>query len=308
MSNISNISSPTLTVTSANLDGIQFNNIQRTGFNSTKRYVLKDTPWDTLDTRTSLKPAVNAVDIDWNAAVIPYGNLETGESTTVNSTGELLSLISRMQQVAYYTIDGANNTIILDYPQKFYNDLVSNKKVYIDNAPVFYYRKTTDNTNAKTIVAYTLVDYMGVPYAYKWSVPITITSGSSGDVWECTGINGLDIYNYFSPTVLIEVSNTSTTYSSIDIFINGEVINIPINDIFVTYFLQSCDIFAKVASSNTYWRLDGRKIGNITSSINNTITRYVCPMDMSYSSGQNDVYRVSITWDLNAKTITTIME
>ena len=98
MSNISNISSPTLTATSANLDGIQFNKIQKTGYNSTTKYVLKNTPWYTLDTNTPLKPAVNAVDIDWNAAVIPYGNLETGESTTVNSTGELLSLISKMQQ------------------------------------------------------------------------------------------------------------------------------------------------------------------------------------------------------------------
>ena len=83
---------------SAKLDGIQFNKIQKTGYNSTAKYVLKNTPWYTLDTTTPLKPAVNAVDIDWNEAVIPYGNLETGESTTVNSTGELLSLISRMQQ------------------------------------------------------------------------------------------------------------------------------------------------------------------------------------------------------------------
>ena len=98
MSNsITNISAPTIAVASANLDGIQFNNIQRSGHNSVKRYVPKNTPWYTLDTST-VTPAVNAVDIDWNAAVIPYGNLETGESTTVNSTGELLSLISRMQQ------------------------------------------------------------------------------------------------------------------------------------------------------------------------------------------------------------------
>lgn len=115
MSNISNISSPTPAATSANLDGIQFNNIQRIGFNSTKRYVLKDTPWDTLDTRTSLKPAVNAVDIDWNEAVIPHGNLETGESTTVNSTGELLSLISRMQQEIFElsaTVTALNNNAV----------------------------------------------------------------------------------------------------------------------------------------------------------------------------------------------------
>lgn len=310
MSNVSNISKVDLANSSAKLDGIQFNKIQNTGYNSNTKYVLVNTPWKTLDAKTPLQPAVNAVDIDWNAAVIPYGNLETGDSVTVNSTGELLSLISqisKMQQDTHYTTDGTNNTIaILDYPQKFYNDLVSNKKVYIDNAPVFYYRKTTDNTNAKTIVAYTLVDYMGVPYAYKWSIPITITSGSSGDVWECAEINGLDIYNYFSPTVLIEVSNTSTTYSSIDIKVGDEIITVPI-DVYATEFLQSCDILAtiKEAGTNTYWRLDGKKIGVKYST---GITRYICPMDMSYSSGVNDVYRVSITWDLNAKTITTLMD
>ena len=99
MSNsITNISAPTLATASANLDGIQFNNIQRSGHNSPKRYVPANTPWNTLDTSTPIKPAVNAVDIDWNEAVIPYGNLETGQSVTVNSTGELLSLISKMQQ------------------------------------------------------------------------------------------------------------------------------------------------------------------------------------------------------------------
>ena len=99
MSNvISNIAEKTLVSSSAKLDGIQFNNIQRVGYNSTTKYVLENTPWDTLDTSTSVKPAVNAVDIDWNEAVIPYGNLETGQSVTVNSTGELLSLISKMQQ------------------------------------------------------------------------------------------------------------------------------------------------------------------------------------------------------------------
>ena len=41
---------------------------------------------------------INAYDIDWNEAEIPYGNLETGETVTINTTGELLSLISKMQQ------------------------------------------------------------------------------------------------------------------------------------------------------------------------------------------------------------------
>ena len=116
MSNkINNINKETLTISSAELDGIQFNNIYRSGYNSVKRYVLADTPWYTLDAQTSVKPAVNAVDIDWNAAVIPYGNLETGESTTVNSTGELLSLISRMQQEIFElsaTVTALNNNAV----------------------------------------------------------------------------------------------------------------------------------------------------------------------------------------------------
>ena len=100
---------------SAKLDGIQFNKIQKTGYNSTTKYVLKNTPWYTLDTNTPLKPAVNAVDIDWNEAVIPYGNLENGDSVTVNSTGELLSLISRMQQEIFElsaTVTALNNNAV----------------------------------------------------------------------------------------------------------------------------------------------------------------------------------------------------
>ena len=116
MSNsINNISKVDLAVASANLDGIQFNNIQRSGYNSTTQYVRANTPWSTLNASTPLKPAVNAVDIDWNEAVIPYGNLETGDSVTVNSTGELLSLISRMQQEIFElsaTVTALNNNAV----------------------------------------------------------------------------------------------------------------------------------------------------------------------------------------------------
>lgn len=116
MSNkINNINKETLTISSAELDGIQFNNIYRSGYNSVKRYVLADTPWYTLNASTPVKPAVNAVDIDWNAAVIPHGNLENGDSVTVNSTGELLSLISRMQQEIFElsaTVTALNNNAV----------------------------------------------------------------------------------------------------------------------------------------------------------------------------------------------------
>ena len=115
MPNVSNISKVDLVSSSAKLDGIQFNKIQNTGYNSNTKYVLVNTPWKTLDAQTPLQPAVNAVDIDWNEAVIPYGNLENGDSATVNSTGELLSLISRMQQEIFElsaTVTALNNNAV----------------------------------------------------------------------------------------------------------------------------------------------------------------------------------------------------
>ena len=86
MALINNIVKKTISISSAELDGVQFNSIQRNGLNSTKKYVLVNTPWSTLDTNTPLKPAVNAVDIDWNGAKLG--------SSTINTTGELLSYIS----------------------------------------------------------------------------------------------------------------------------------------------------------------------------------------------------------------------
>ena len=44
---------------------------------------------------------INAVDIDWNGAVIPNGDIENGTSETINTTGELLSLINKMQEEIY---------------------------------------------------------------------------------------------------------------------------------------------------------------------------------------------------------------
>lgn len=48
-----------------------------------------------------IKPAVNAVEIDWNGAVIPNGDIENGTSKTINTTGELLSLIDKIQEEIY---------------------------------------------------------------------------------------------------------------------------------------------------------------------------------------------------------------
>ena len=107
-----------------------------------------------------------------------------------------------------------------------------------------------------------------------------------------------NLYNYFSPTILIEVGDTSTTYSSIALNV-GDTIDIPI-DVYATYFLQSCDILAKVKGGDTYWRLEGRTIKSITSSTSGSITRYMYLVDY------NERYTVSISWDLNNKTLTTL--
>lgn len=297
MSNsINNIAEKTLLISSAELDGIQFNKIQKKGLDSSARYVLKDTPWSTLDINTPVKPAVNAVDIDWNAAVIPYGNLATGESTTVNSTGELLSLISRMQQEVYYTYDSIHNST-----KNFYDDLVSNKKVYIENAPVFYYRKTTDNTNTKTIIAYTFANHYGVPYAINYEILINITSGSSGDVWEVADYLVLENYNFFNPVIYLEVDSTSTTKSRINICPGDLSYSVPIDNVTMLFVEDSTNVLAKVNVENkyTYWKLDGFTFSK-SSYADSNFTRYMYRID------NNKRYSVSITYNSTDKTITTL--
>lgn len=36
-----------------------------------------------------VEPFVNVVDIDWNGAVLPDGNIQTAGSVTINTTGEI---------------------------------------------------------------------------------------------------------------------------------------------------------------------------------------------------------------------------
>ena len=220
---------------------------------------------------------------------IDYGNwYNSNEPAIGDGTGG-----SGSSRGTNYTIDSIRSS-----PQDFYNDLSSNKAVYIDNKLVVYY-KITGTTNAKTIVAYTFTDYLDVPYVIKYNALITVTLGSSGnEIWKCVDISAENLYNYFSPTILIEVDSTSTTYSSIAINV-GDTIDIPI-DVYATYFLQSCDILAKVKGGDTYWRLEGRTIKSITSSTSGSITRYMYLVDY------NERYTVSISWNLNNKTLTTL--
>ena len=293
MSNsISDLNTAGVANSSAKLDGIQFNKIQKTGYNSVAKYVLADTPWYTLNPSTSVKPAVNAVDIDWNEAVIPYGNLETGDSVTVNSTGELLSLISRMQQEIYHTYDSIHNST-----KNFYDDLVSNKKVYIENAPVFYYNITND-TNAKTIIAYTFANHYGVPYAINYEILITITSDG---VWEVQDYLVFDNYNFFNPTVILEVDSTSTTKSRINICAGDISHSVPIDNVTMLFVEDSNNALAKVNVENkyTYWKLDGFT-GSKGSYADSNFTRYMYRID------NNKRYSISITYNSTDKTITTL--
>lgn len=44
---------------------------------------------------------INAVDIDWNQAILPNADLATGNGVTINTTGDLLNLINEMQKEIY---------------------------------------------------------------------------------------------------------------------------------------------------------------------------------------------------------------
>ena len=44
---------------------------------------------------------INAIDIDWNGAVLPNGDIENGTSVTINTTGDLLKLIDKMNEQIY---------------------------------------------------------------------------------------------------------------------------------------------------------------------------------------------------------------
>lgn len=101
MATISNITKNGMTAVSAILDGISFNSITRSGFNSGSSYIKADTPWKLLNNTAPMQYAINAVDIDWNEAVLPNSNLTSGGSVTIKTTGELLKLIDDMQQEIY---------------------------------------------------------------------------------------------------------------------------------------------------------------------------------------------------------------
>ena len=74
-------------------------------FNQVKQYGVELGQWPVL-LASQTGPdedggAINAVDIDWNGAVLPNGNIGNATSVTINTTGELLKLIDDMQKEIY---------------------------------------------------------------------------------------------------------------------------------------------------------------------------------------------------------------
>ena len=100
MANISNITyNSDYTTKSAILDGIQFNHIAVSGTGHSKLFYRANNIWN--KNTNSYKCAVNAVDIDWNDAQLPNGDLESGNTKTITTTGDLLSLIDKMNEEIY---------------------------------------------------------------------------------------------------------------------------------------------------------------------------------------------------------------
>ena len=91
MEEIKDIASLGVKFVSAKLDGIQFNEIQKVGTQDSVRTIQKTNPWSTGNTSTPMAYTINAVDIDWNNAVID-------ENTIIKTTGELLSLIKDIKE------------------------------------------------------------------------------------------------------------------------------------------------------------------------------------------------------------------
>lgn len=96
-------------VVSAKIDGIPFTNIthEDDGVSINNLIVRNNNNWKS-GSQSSYKPIINAVDIDWNEAVVNTGFL-SNHSKTIKTTGDLLywlqqDLITASQQVS--TLEG----------------------------------------------------------------------------------------------------------------------------------------------------------------------------------------------------------
>ena len=79
-----------------NQGGISFNNYKTVGIEFGQNPIIM--PIQGPDEDGGI---VNAIDIDWNGAVLPNGDIENGTSVTINTTGDLLKLIDKMNEQIY---------------------------------------------------------------------------------------------------------------------------------------------------------------------------------------------------------------
>ena len=83
----------------ATVDGIRFERIPTSGMAKGAIMNMSGNVWK--DTSDTWKAAINAVDIDWNNAVLPNASTTNGGTVEINTTGELLKLINDMQDEIY---------------------------------------------------------------------------------------------------------------------------------------------------------------------------------------------------------------
>ena len=82
---------------------ITFNNLES---NPSPKKTINGKLFSTLNdfeyaNEDGIKPVVNAVEIDWNGAILPNAEITTGGPKTINTTGELLNLVNEMQKEIY---------------------------------------------------------------------------------------------------------------------------------------------------------------------------------------------------------------
>lgn len=79
-------------------NGITFNNYNNSEYLPLSRTVRLGTNEGLDEDNFGI---VNAVDIAWNGAVLPKGDIANGSSKTINTTGDLLKLIDTMNEQIY---------------------------------------------------------------------------------------------------------------------------------------------------------------------------------------------------------------
>ena len=85
-----------------NQGNITFNDVYKDGGTKHEDTIIQSTYNSSAATPSSANfPLVNAVDIDWNGAVLKGADLENNANLTLNTSGDLLKLIEDIQKEIY---------------------------------------------------------------------------------------------------------------------------------------------------------------------------------------------------------------